>query len=89
MKKNNEVNQDNIFDIIISLMVRAENRKHLSGKSKKDLVMDLMRSELGSEIYDRYKPFINASIEFIINISKGMKIKLINKKCFCFNLCKK
>jgi len=80
-----EINEDTIFNIILSFMKQAENKK-MSGRLKKELVMSLIKEQIGNEIYERYKPFISASIEFIINISKGLKIKLNNKKFFCFNI---
>jgi len=77
------ITEDTIFNIIVSFMKKAEN-KNMDGPLKKKLVMNLMSEVMDEESYLRYKPFISASIEFIINIANGLKIKLKNKKLCCF-----
>jgi hypothetical protein len=79
------INEENIFEIIIEFMRKAEKEGKISGNLKKQITLQLIKESIGIEAFKRYEPFINASIEFIINISHGMKIKGINKKICCFN----
>ena len=78
-----DINENTIFDIIIKFMEQTEKEKGISGRLKKEIVISLIKELLGEETFERYELFISASIEFIIKMSKGYKIK-INKKICCF-----
>jgi len=80
----NLINEDNIVDIIIKMMEKAEQFIDKTGIEKKIIVLDNIKSILGDESYERYKYLISSTIDFIIEVSKGRKINLNNlKKKFC------
>lgn len=78
------ITEDTVYDFIVLYMEEADKDGKLSGIMKKYQVMRCLKSSMGMERYERYEPFISASIEFIIKLSKGYKIKNINKTTGCF-----
>lgn len=53
-------------------------------EDKKNFVLNIMKHTLGKEMFERYEPLINITIDMIKEISKNPKILegLKNSKCF-------
>jgi len=83
-----EIDDDNIITVIINLMEEVEKIYAIkTGKEKKEYVLDCLKTKLGTETYERYKPLIDLTIDFIVEISKGNVILHLNKiknKFCCF-----
>jgi len=83
-----EIDDRNIYAVIIQLMEYVEKIDAIkTGESKKNYVLNCLYNRLGEESFNRYKPFIILTIDFIIEISKGNIILHLNKvknKFCCF-----
>ena len=78
--------QGDIYNIIIKYMKVAERHvKSNQGIDKKKYVLRKLKENIGNDVFERYEPFIDISIDFIITISKnGRILKLFKKtKLFC------
>jgi hypothetical protein len=78
--------QGDIYNIIIKYMKVAERHvKSNQGIDKKKYVLRKLKENIGGDVFERYEPFIDISIDFIITISKnGRILKLFKKtKLFC------
>ena len=78
--------QGDIYNIIIKYMKVAERHvKSNQGIDKKKYVLRKLKENIGDDVFERYEPFIDISIDFIITISKnGRILKLFKKtKLFC------
>jgi type III secretion system FlhB-like substrate exporter len=87
------------MSIIQKIIYTAESVDLLldkSGVEKKALVLENLKLQLGTEVYDRYYFLICETIDFIINVSKnGLKttintnVDLLKKDCSkLFSCCK-
>ena len=85
--KENEMIEKDLWDFILSYMIKAEKIKELKGKDKRKWVLNRIKELLGYEAYDRYEPFIIVSIDMVISLSKNRKNFLKsfkhNKLYFC------
>lgn len=85
--------EDDIYDYILLYMKQAEFYIKSGGKDKKKYVLKKIKGLLGPETFERYEPFIQVSIDFIISLSrnKGLLTSLNNKCCIgitkCLNSC--
>ena len=71
---------------MIKYMEIAERHvKSNQGIDKKKYVLRKIKENIGGDVFERYEPFIDISIDFIITISKnGRILKLFKKtKLFC------
>jgi ferritin-like protein len=84
---NNE--NPNIINLIVRIMEKTEQVINKSGVEKKALALELIKKELGEELYQRYYYLICSVIDFIADISKhGLKttvneLKSDIRKFFC------
>ena len=79
-------NKNGIMDSLVYLMEQAESVVNYTAKQKETYVLNQLKTLLGNESYERYKPMFPLIIKFLVLISKR-KIKLdINniKKYCCF-----
>lgn len=79
-------NKNGVMDSLVYLMEQAEAVINYTGKQKEAYVLNQLKTLLGNESYERYKPMFPLIIQFLVLISK-QKIKLdINniKKYCCF-----
>ena len=87
IKEETEIDlQGDIYNIIIKYMKVAERHvKSNKGIDKKKYVLRKLKENIGNDVFERYEPFIDISIDFIITISKnGRILKLFKKtKLFC------
>lgn len=88
MKEYLDYNDDGVFDYrdifdFIKDFVRLQTRnKMLDGAGKKLNVKNQIKDVIGAEVYDRYSPMIDVSIDFIY--SEFFKKKCLKKfKCCC------
>ena len=56
------------------MKVAERHIKHNQGTAKKEYVLRMIKEYLKEESFDRYEPFIDVSIDFIITISKDRRI---------------
>ena len=79
-------NKNGVMDSLVYLMEQAEAVINYTGKQKEAYVLNQLKTLLGNESYERYKPMFPIIIQFLVLISK-QKIKLdfnnIKKYC-CF-----
>ena len=78
--------QGDIYNQLIKYMKIAERHvKSNQGIDKKKYVLRKLKENIGNDVFERYEPFIDISIDFIITISKnGRILKLFKKtKLFC------
>ena len=78
--------QGDIYNLLIKYMKIAERHvKSNQGIDKKKYVLRKLKENIGGDVFERYEPFIDISIDFIITISKnGRILKLFKKtKLFC------
>jgi hypothetical protein len=77
--------QGDIYNQILKYMKVAERHITNHGTSKKEYVLKKVKEYLGIEVFQRYEPFIDISIDFIVTISKnGRILKTFKKtKLFC------
>ena len=78
--------QGDIYNLLIKYMKIAERHvKSNQGIDKKKYVLRKIKENIGNDVFERYEPFIDISIDFIITISKnGRILKLFKKtKLFC------
>ena len=88
----NENLEDDIYDYILLYMKRSEFYIKSGGKDKKKYVIKKIKGLLGEPTFERYEPFVNVSIDFIITLSKNKALlNTLNNKCFskCFSCLKK
>lgn len=94
----NEKSSDNIendiYDYILLYMKKAEFYIKSGGKDKKKYVLKKIKEILGDDSFEKYEPFIQVSIDFIITLSRNKGILLsFNNNCLgitkCFNKCLK
>ena len=91
MNTDNLISEDNIINLVIELMEKAEQFIEKTGIEKKVMVLNNLKNLVGFETYERYKYLVGSIIDFIIQVSKGKKINInnIKKKFCCFNVKKK
>ena len=67
------------------IKVAERHVKSNQGIDKKKYVLRKLKENIGDDVFERYEPFIDISIDFIITISKnGRILKLFKKtKLFC------
>lgn len=78
--------ESNIITIIKEMMEEVDDVIEKTGSEKKEYVLECIQSKFGAEIYDRYEPMINMTIDFIIDVSKGktkLSLNHIRKKYCC------
>ena len=74
--------ESKIFDIIMSSMIIAQKEQF---EDKKEFVLLEIQKYLTIDHYERYKPYISLTIDFIKLLSKSNLLKqLKNSKC-CIN----
>lgn len=81
---NNDKNFDyhDIFDFIKDFVKLQTKNKLLNGADKKLNVKNQVKDVIGTEVYNRYAPMIDVSIDFIY--SEFFKSKCLKKfKCCC------
>ena len=87
IKEETEIDlQGDIYNQILKYMKVAERHvKSNQGIDKKKYVLRKIKENIGDDVFERYEPFIDISIDFIITISKnGRILKLFKKtKLFC------
>lgn len=87
--------EDDLWDYILLYMKQAEFYIKSGGKDKKKYVLKKIKGLLGDDAFERYEPFIQVSVDFIITLSRNKAIltSLNNKCCIgitkCFNNCLK
>jgi len=75
-------NYADIFDFIKDCVRLQSNNKMLNGVGKKLNVKNQVRDVLGVDVYNRYAPMIDVSIDFIY--SEFFKNKCLKRfKCCC------
>lgn len=74
---NNDKNFDykDIFDFIKDCVRIQTKNKMLDGTGKKTNVKNELKNVIGNDIYDRYAPMIDVSIDFIYSEFFQKKIK--------------
>jgi len=81
----------NLYHLILSSMKDAQMLIALDGSGKKTHVLNMIREKLPDDTFQRFKPFIEHSIDFIIRIARNRDLlkELINsdKKCLPSMLC--
>ena len=76
--------EDTIFNHIVHYMKKVETIMTANGEEKKQYVLKQIKNVLGNETYERYEPFISASIDFVVSLSRNKKLlKGINSKSLC------
>jgi len=91
LKEHNPNIEDDLWDYILLYMKQAEFYIKSGGKDKKKYVLKKVKELLGEDAFERYEPFIQVSLDFIITLSrnKGLLVSLNNKCCIgitkCFN----
>jgi hypothetical protein len=76
--------EEKLFHYLVKLTNNADkNRELFTGEQKKDHVLKEFLAEIGEELYERYGPFIELTIDGIIDISKK-KLKIFPRK---YKLC--
>jgi hypothetical protein len=78
--KDNKINYEDIFDLVFDLMKEQKKNKLLSGADKKLNVLNLLKVAIGHEVFERYYPIIEKSIDFI---HKHLIKSKCGKKIFC------
>jgi len=78
--KDGKINYEDIFDLVFDLMKEQKKNKLLSGADKKLNVLNLLKVAIGQEIFERYYPIIEKSIDFIY---KHLIKSKCGKKIFC------
>jgi hypothetical protein len=78
--------KDNIINTIIRLMEQTENFVDKDGADKKVYVLSSVKIIIGDKSYEQYYYFISMFIDFTINVSKGQKLNLNQKKYCCLNI---
>ena len=68
-------NKNGVMDSLVYLMEQAEAVINYTGKQKEAYVLNQLKTLLGNESYERYKPMFPLIIQFLVLISK-QKIKL-------------
>jgi len=79
--------KETIFDFLLLIMRDAEAILDLDGKQKKEYAMQALKEHLEGDIYERYSPILDLTIDGIIYLAKNKKIlnELITKSnCRCF-----
>jgi hypothetical protein len=67
-------NKMSILKIILSTSETVDLLLDKSGPEKKTLVLENLKLQLGTEVYDRYYFMISQTIDFVVDISKnGLK----------------
>ena len=82
-------NEENIIELVIKLMVQAEQFINKSGIERKGIVLNNIKHLLDNETYIKNYELIQSFIDFAVKVSKG-KVKIdinnIKKKYCCINL---
>ena len=82
-----KLNDTNIIKIIIEIMEIVEEFDDTkSSEDKKLYALQMLKTTLPDDVYERYQPLIEIIIDFIVEVSKGkVKIKINNKtlKKYC------
>ena len=68
-------NKNGVMDSLVYLMEQAEAVINYTGKQKEAYVLNQLKTLLGNESYERYKPMFPLIIQFLVLISK-QKIKI-------------
>jgi hypothetical protein len=74
------------FDLIIELMIDAENVLNLSSGAKKIYVLENIKKYVGNETYERYLPMFSLLIDGVILLAHNKHIldELITLKKCCY-----
>ena len=78
--------ENKLFGFLVKLTTNADKHKDLelyTGFQKKEYVLKEFKKEIGDEAYERYKPWIDITIDGLIDISKK-KLKIFPRK---YRLC--
>jgi hypothetical protein len=87
----------NIYDYIIEYIKEVEKMKDIKGVIKKNIVYSKLKDFLPTDIFNRFEPMLDMSIDYIIYLSKNPDIltdinkivKCCDKKCGkIFKCCK-
>jgi hypothetical protein len=87
-----DIDLEDVYGLIIELMFQESKdkkasgmeKKKASGMEKKYSVLKNIRIVMGTEIFDRYEPMIEKSIDFIFSIAQNSKaLKFLKKSCKC------
>jgi hypothetical protein len=79
-----DIDLEDVYGLIIELMFQESKDKKASGMEKKYSVLKNIRIVMGTEIFDRYEPMIEKSIDFIFSIAQNSKaLKFLKKSCKC------
>jgi hypothetical protein len=87
----------NIYDYIIEYIKEVEKMKDIKGVIKKNIVYSKLKDFLPTDIFNRFEPMLDMSIDYIIYLSKNPQIldevnkivKCCDKKCSkIFKCCK-
>lgn len=71
--KDGKVDIEDLYDFIIKKM-KIVKKKNLSGREKRELVLDEIEKIFGTEVMDTYKPIL---VEFI-----NFYFRKVMRKCF-------
>lgn len=78
------MSETNIIDIVKVLMEEAENMIDLKGPHKKAYVLNSIKALIGDESYYKNYNIISYLIEFMVDISNGLRLDINrNKNIFC------
>jgi len=76
--------ENKLFGFLVKLTNNADKNKDLyTGYQKKQHVLKEFSKEMDDEVYERYKPFIDITIDGLIDISKK-RLKIFPRK---YKLC--
>jgi hypothetical protein len=77
-------NKNCVMDSLVYLMEQAEAVINYTGKPKEAYVLNQLKTLLGNESYERYKPMFPIIIQFLVLISKQkIKLDFNNIKTYC------
>lgn len=80
--QNGTIDYNDIFEFIKDCVKSQTKNKILDGAGKKLNVKNQVKDVIGTEVYNRYAPLIDVSIDFIY--SEFFKSKCLKKfKCCC------
>jgi len=100
MVDDNTIGISNIYDYILQYINEVEKMKDIKGVIKKNIVYSKLKDFLPTDVFNRFEPMLDMSIDYLIYLSKNPHIlneinkivkccdKCCAKKCKIFKCCK-
>ena len=86
MVDDNEIDLEDIYGYIVSIIKNAEKIKNYKGEAKKYYTITKLKEILPIHVFSRFEPLLDKAIDFIVFLSKNPEIlKEVNKVVKCCN----